>query len=276
MKTQLIFAGILFSCIFSCCKIEGQNQEQNQIDSLVSILVNERWQWNEASERLQQIGEPAVDKLISVLTDKSIDSWARRKAAMTLRGIGSSKMLTPCLNVFTDEKDDVQVRNNACRALLSIDMSGYEDFFIQYANGDNPQLKNSCLQQLGHIGSDQAVNFLISEFDSIDDMGKWIVLHDLEKHDNVRINELYIKALDDSHWWMINEYAHDVLAGKGDLVIDSLTQILQNKDNSEFMRWKAIWIIKDLDTDKKVPILQKALNDKSWVIRNEAQVALNK
>jgi len=271
-----IFILILVGCILSSCKNNAQTLEQKQIDSLVNVIVIERRQWNDASEKLKLIGEPAVDKLLEVLLDKSIDSWPRRKAAMTLGGINSPKMINTCLKVFTDENEDIAVRNNACRALLSTDLSDYEDFFIQHAKTDNPKLKNSCYQQLGKIGSDKAINFLISEFDSIDDMGKWIVLHDLEKYKVEDINQIFIKALSDNTWWMINEYAHDVLITKGEIVLSSLEQIFNNTDNSEFLRWKVIWILKDLETDKKIPILQQALNDKSWVIRNEADLALKK
>lgn len=275
MRLYIIFF-LLTGFLFSSCGNKAQIQIQNQVDSLVNVLVKERRQWNEASEILQVIGEPAVDKLLEVLQDNSIDSWPRRKAALTLGGINSPKMINICLNIFTDENEDIAVRNNACRALLSTDLAGYEDFLIQQAQADNPKLKNSCYQQLGRIGSDKAINFLISEFDSINDMGKWIVLQDLVKYENEDINQLFLKALDDNTWWMINEYAHDVLITKGETVLDSLNQIFNNTDHSEFLRWKAIWIIKDLKTDKKIPILRQALNDKSWVIRNEAEVALNK
>jgi HEAT repeat protein len=276
MKSKYILSIIICQLCLLSYSIRGQNADQQNIDSLVNVLVKERRQWNEASERLQIIGEPAVDKLLEVLLDKTIDSWPRRKAAMTLGGISSQKIIKPCLNVFTDESEDIEIRNNACRALLSTDLSGYEDFFIEHALGDNSKIKNSCYQQLGHIGSDKAINFLISEFDNVDDMGKWIVLHDLEKTDNEKVNKIFIKALDDNTWWMINEYARDVLITRGEAVLNSLEQILNNPHNSEFLRWKAIWIISYLETDKKIPILQQALKDKSWVIRNEAEVALNK
>jgi len=107
-------------------------------------------------------------------------------------------------------------------------------------------------------------------------MGKWIVLHDLEKYNRDDINQKFIAALDDNTWWMINEYARNILVKKGEGVLEPLNNILNNEENSEFMRWKAIWVIKGMETDKKMPILQNALKDKSWVIRNEAEVALNK
>ena len=276
MKQVYIIIIFVTSLLFCSCENTAQNKEQKQIDSLITVLVKERRQWNDASEKLKLIGEPAVDELLEVLQDKSIDSWPRRKAAITLSGINAPEMITPCLNVFTDESEEISVRNNACRALLSTDLSGYEDLFIQCAKGNNQKLKNSCYQQLGQIGSDKAIDFLILEFDSANDMGKWIILHDIEKIDREDINHLFIKALDDNAWWMLNEYAHDVLIRKGEIVLSSLEQILNNEDNSDFLRWKAIWIIKDLETDKRNPILQKALIDKSWVVRNEAEVALNK
>jgi len=275
MRFGFIALIIVILFCFNDCSIKGQSAEQNEVDSLVNVLIKERRQWNDASERLKVIGEPAVDKLLNVLLDKSIDSWPRRKAAITLSGINSPKMITPCLNVFTDETEDIAVRNNACRALFSTDITKYEDFFIEYSKVDG-RLRNSCYQQLARIGSEKSINFLVSVVDSCDDMGKWIVLHDLEKYDRDDINQKFIAALDDNTWWMINEYARNVLVKKGEDVLEPINNILSDEENSEFMRWKAIWIIKDLETDKKMPILQNALKDKSWVIRNEAEVALNK
>jgi len=128
MRFGFITILIVIQFCFNDCKIKGQSTGQKEIDSLVNVLVKERREWNDASERLIAIGEPAVDKLLEVLLDKNIDSWPRRKAAMTLGGINSSKMITPCLNVFTDETEDIAVRNNACRALSSTDINNYEDF----------------------------------------------------------------------------------------------------------------------------------------------------
>ena len=88
MKFKNIFLIISFCpfCFISC-NTKGQIPEQKQIDSLVNVLVKERRQWNEASEKLIAIGEPSVDELTEVLIDKTRDSWVRRKAAMTLKGI---------------------------------------------------------------------------------------------------------------------------------------------------------------------------------------------
>ena len=146
--------------------------------------------------------------------------------------------------------------------------------FFHYATDDNQGIRNASYNRLGQIGSEKAISFLVSEVDKQQDMGKWIILHILEPFDTKEVNQKFIYALNDDLWWMINEYAHDVLIKKGEDVLFPLKEIFENKENSEFLRWKAIWVIKDLESSSKYGILQKALNDESWFIRNEAEVAL--
>ena len=265
---EFIFTGFTFKA--------GQNREQEQIDSLINVLVKERRQWNEASELLIAMGEPAVDELMEVLLDKSIDSWSRRKAAMTLSNINSTQIIEPCLNVFLDTTENVSVRVNACNALSSVDLRDYEDLFLHWAKDDNQGIKNCSYSRLGQIGSDNAIRFLISEVDNQPDMSKWIILHILEPIQTKAVTRKFIEALSDENWWMLNEYAKNVLVKRGEEVINRLNEILNNHENSEFLRWKAIWIIKDIEDSGKFEILQKALNDESWFIRNEAEVALKK
>ena len=130
MKIKYIVILSFFTFSICCCKTKGQSPEQKQIDSLINVLVKERWQWNQASIRLQQIGEPAVDKLLNVLEDKSLDGWTRRKAAMTLTHIKSENKIKPCLNIFTDETEDISLRANACRALANVNIGKYEELFF--------------------------------------------------------------------------------------------------------------------------------------------------
>ena len=75
---------------------------------------------------------------------------------------------------------------------------------------------------------------------------------------------------------MINEYARNILIKRGDDVVEPLQKVLDNQENPEFVRWKAIWVIKDLESPKRNEILKNALKDKNWFIRNEAEVALKK
>ncbi|MBU8891882.1 MAG: hypothetical protein KOO66_03835 [Bacteroidales bacterium] len=267
---------IIIAVFFTISTFAQTNDLQSEVDSLVDVLVKERRQWNEASEKLIVIGEPAADKLLEALMNKSLDSWARRKAAMTLSGINADQIITPCLNVFTDESEYVSVRINACKALSSVNLNKYEDLFLLYAKNDNSDIRNVCYQRLGQIGSEKAIKFLTSEVDKQQDMGKWIILHILEPFDTQEVNEKFINALCDDNWWMINEYARNTLIKRGNDVLEPIQEILENTENNEFIRWKAIWVIKDLESPQRIKILQKALEDESWFIRNEAEVALKK
>ena len=261
-------------CFINCSSLGQKREMQKEIDSLVNVLVKERRQWNEASELLKTIGEPAVDELLEVLLDKSLDSWSRRKAAMTINGINSQQIIEPCLNIFNDISEDIHVRVNACNALSAVDLSDYEELFLYCAKDVNQGIKNCAYSRLGQIGSDKAIKFLISEVDNQSNMSKWIILHILEPMDTKEVNQKFIQALSDDNWWMLNEFAKIVLVNRGEEVVNSLNEILNNNENSEFLRWKAIWIIKDIESAKKFEILQKALNDESWFIRNEAEDAL--
>lgn len=276
MKFKYVLLIIWLGPLIYSCKIKGQTPEQKQIDSLINILITQRREWNEASELLITIGESTADELISILVNKSFDSWVRRKAAMTLSGVESELKIEPCINVYSDNTDDLHVRVSACNALSKINIDKFEELFLHWATDKNQAIRIAAYNRLAQIGSEKAINFLINEIDSQKDMAHWIILHIIEKVDSDEVNEKFIKALDDEVWWMINEYAREVLITKGENVIESLHEILLNKENSDFMRWKAIWVIKDLNTDKKYRILQNGLNDSCWLVRNEAEVALNK
>ncbi len=267
---------IIIALFFTISTFAQITDLQSEIDSLVDVLVKERRQWNEASEKLIVIGEPAADKLLEALMNKSLDSWARRKAAMTLSGINADQIITPCLNVFTDESEEIAVRRNACNALASVNLDKQENLFLFYAKNNNSDIRNVCYQRLGQIGSEKAIKFLISEVDKQQDMGKWIILHILESFDTKEVNEKFIHALCDDNWWMINEYARNILIKRGDDVVEPLQKVLDNQENPEFVRWKAIWVIKDLESPKRNEILKNALKDENWFIRNEAEVALKK
>ncbi len=276
MKIKFLVILTLCLYIFYFDNLIAQTVKQNQIDSLVNVLVKERRQWNEASERLQAIGEPVLNELIDILVDKGLDSWVRRKAAFTLSEIESELKIEPCVNIYTDHTDNLQVRINACNALSTENVVKYEELFLFYATNENQGIRMAAYGRLAQIGSDKAINFLIDEVDGQNEMAQWALLRLLEPFESNKVNEKFINALGDSTWWMTNEFIRDVLITKGEDVLEPLSEIYYKQENSDYLRWLAMWIIKDLGTDKKMPILQKALSDKSWIIRNEAEVALNK
>jgi HEAT repeat protein len=258
--------------IFISINSFAQNTLQSEIDSLVEVLVKERRQWNNASNRLKVIGEPAVDELLEVLLDEKIDSWPRRKAAMTLSGINSEKKIDSCIKLFLDITEEISVRRNACNALQGVDIDRYEDLFIKMSKDENEDIRSVSYMRLGDIGTKNAIERLISVTEEESDMTQWIILHILESIETTEVDQLFLNVLIEDNWWMLDEYIAKILVRRGEKVIDSLVIILNDSQNSEFLRWEAIWIIKDIDGPKSREILQQALNDENFYFRNEAEV----
>ena len=132
----------LFVFVFQPVKLRAQIIYQ-YIDSLVEVLVRERRNWNEASRLLIATGELAVDPLLNIRSDKSIEEWPRRKAAFTLADIPSQRI-----------DPDIRMKRASLWALSRIGPSD-GTAFIRFLNDKDPELVRLALYGLNQPGNEK-------------------------------------------------------------------------------------------------------------------------
>lgn len=87
---------------------------EQAVEPLISLLGEEESVRFTASEALVQIGEPAVEPLINALKDEDED--VRSQAAYTLGELGDKRAVEPLIDTLKDE-DEFGARMNAIEAL---------------------------------------------------------------------------------------------------------------------------------------------------------------
>ena len=101
--------------------------QQAEIDSLVTLLKGAGREWNDYAIPLIAIGEPAVPALIEVARDRSLSGWTRRISIMTLNDIHSPLWVEPALGILLDRTEDPTTRNQVTAGLRGFDLSEKKD-----------------------------------------------------------------------------------------------------------------------------------------------------
>ncbi len=272
-KNFLIAISFIFLLLLPLISEAQQGYSITYIDSLVNVLVKERRNWNEASGILIRIGEPAVKPLLAVLSDKTVPEWPRRKAAMTLRDIPSQQIVDPCIQIFCDPEENIDVRINACRALSGKELYAYEDIFLEVAADNDPFLRLVAMHQLWAIGSDQASAIAFKAIKDEHNMVRRAAYEYLSRFDNERVNQVFIEGLFDGDWYA-REYIFMELKARGKAVSESLEGIVYKPEYNESIRWSALNILRYIKSYQKIELFFDMLLDPNWMLRNEAVLAL--
>lgn len=173
LKSIFLILLVLSLCI-GCIEeptVESQIQVLNDEDINVRV---------DAEKELVEIGEPAVDPLIEVLSGKNEMTQARVGAAKALGKIGDKKAVEPLIQTL-DEQQYWEIRNasavalgdigdrSAVEPLVSVLQNGYaNEQTIEFGTssatmitGGDVQVMCSSAEALGKIGDERAVEQLI-------------------------------------------------------------------------------------------------------------------
>ncbi|MDY0386056.1 MAG: HEAT repeat domain-containing protein [Methanolobus sp.] len=173
LKSIFIILFTLSLCIGCIEESTVESQIQDLNDENVSVK-------SEAEEELVEIGEPAIDPLIEVLSGKNEVTQTRVVAAKILGKIGDKRAVEPLIQTL-DEQQYWETRNasavalgdigdrSAVEPLVSVLQNGYaNEQTIEFGTssatmitGGDVQLMCSAAEALGKIGDERAVEHLI-------------------------------------------------------------------------------------------------------------------
>ncbi len=262
----------LFTFVFQPVKLPAQNINP-YIDSLVEVLVRERRNWNEASRLLIETGEPAVDPLLKILSDKSIEEWPRRKAAFTLAEIPSQKIVIGCIRIFQDTSENLNLRIDVCRAMKGKNISSYEKVFLKAVKHENPFMRLVAMRQIWNIGSGEAVKIAFQATRDEYNMVRRGGYEYLSQFNGDSVNQAFLQGLFDNDWY-VREYIFSEIIIRGESLAGALEKIIENPDSGESVRWSSLSILRKIISYRKVEFFFRMQGDPSWMIRNEATLAL--
>ncbi len=249
------------------------NDSIQYIDSLVEVLINERRNWNEVSRLLIGAGDAAVDPLLDVITDKSIPEWPRRKVAFTLAEIPSQRIVEPCIRIFQDPEENMNLRISASRALKGKDISSYENLFLEAVGDQNPFMRLAAMQKIWSIGSYQALKIAYKATHDEHNLIRRGGYEYLSQYEDDSVSLALLNGLFDNDWY-VRSFIFPALIKRGETVASLLKEISKDPEYGESIRWSALSILRQIDTFQDIKFFLKMLVQPSWMIRNEATLAL--
>lgn len=131
----------------------GGAKEERALQNLLTALHDpEKGVRTLAMRALVELGTPAVDPLLALLSDQQ---WVvRYRAAEALGLIGDLRAVKPLVHQLSDEKD--HVRYMAAKGLGRIGGPEEVDSLINALSDSNEFVRRSAATALGAIGGDQA------------------------------------------------------------------------------------------------------------------------
>ncbi|MFC1724742.1 HEAT repeat domain-containing protein [candidate division KSB1 bacterium] len=307
MKKNLIafFTVIIaFSFVLSSYTQERESEIDKKVNELVNTLVKERRNWNDAAKGLIEIGEPAVEPLIKVLKDKSLDEWTRRNASWVIGDIKSKNAVDPLIEILNDAGFDPQIRAHAANALGKIGSKRAVDLLAQAVESEHLSIRTSAVLALGRLKSEKAIGPLVKSLNDenwmvrinavggLGNIGTEAVIDPLiraakDENDVVRstavrtlakfksesVSDVIVNALKDTKW-NVRHTAKEELLKTGLLNFDKIKVLL--KDKNSLTRWYAVHIMSKFPKEVNVELFLNALKDEDWMVRNEAAVALSR
>jgi HEAT repeat protein len=253
--------------------VAQQNDSIQYIDSLVEVLINERRNWNEASRLLMGAGDAAVGPLLEVITDKSIPEWPRRKVAFTLAEIPSQRVVEPCIHIFQDPEENINLRIDVSKALKGKDISSYENIFLEAAGDQNPFMRLAAIQKIWSIGSFQALKIAYKATQDNHNLIRRGGYEYLSRYEDDSVSQALLNGLFDKDWY-VKAFIFTALIKRGETVARSLKKISENPEYGESIRWSALSILRKTDTCQDIEFFLNMLVQPGWMIRNEATLAL--
>jgi len=266
----LIFLILLFSDVGF-----AQNQ-QTEIDSLVRMMRTAGREWNNYANPLIEIGEPAVPGLIKNAEDSSLPQWNRRIAVMTLNNIRSPLWQKHALKMLFDKNEDRALRNHAIAGLRGCDLTEVKtELWELYTDKDFERYKTNVAHLL--ISADTALAYKAFRelYSTQDGYGQRVALQKLIEIRPGESTTWLINAIQGEDW-MTGNLAMDSLTTSINFKPDNLISVYNKSEASEEVQWRITYVFGKRKEEKSIPFLMEALQNESWLVHNEAAVALSR
>ena len=235
-----------------------------------------RIEWNQRGVAwiLGDVGtEKAVDFLLDMLHDTSLNLWGRIGAVQSLGRMNAIRAVDSLLEIFQDDEVDTQLRRSIARTLGDLKSQKAVPFLIKALNEDINRIDMGVIYALGNIGSDEAVDGLRYALECTENYVRGSVYSNLRKLRPEKENAFLLLALEDSYWGA-REDAVKILTEKGDEISGSLVALFEYQKTSPIGRWEAIRILGKMKTEKYSELFLEALQDEDRRIRAESAVIL--
>ena len=237
-----------------------------------------RVEWNQRSVAwiLGDVGtEKAVDFLVDMLPDTTLNLWGRIEAAESLGRMNAVRAVDPLLETFKDKESDTQLRRYAERALGDLQCQKAVSFLIKALNEDINRIDMGVIYALGNIGSDDAVDGLLYALECTENYVRGSVYQHLRRLRPEKEIAFLLLALEDSYWGA-REVAVKILSEKGEEISGSLVALFENNKTSHTGRWETIRILGKMKPEKYTKLFLEALKDEDRRIRDESAVVLGR
>jgi HEAT repeat protein/protein-S-isoprenylcysteine O-methyltransferase Ste14 len=273
-----------------------------QINDLAQVLKNadNRAEKRRAAGLLAEIGEPAIESLLSLLEDKDAvvraysagalgsmksdravppliellkdtDPYVRRTAADSLGRTGSSQAVQPLIEALQDPTRDMA--NAAVGALGHIRHPDVIPRLIQALQNSAWKATDAAVQALGELGAKEAIDPLIQCFEEMPNCPYHLVGEALQRLGSERAVDAWIAGLKKGSWWYPRAAcAAELAKNKLEKALPALQEAL--KDESPEVRRAAVWALMEFRSEKTIDALREALADKDLEVRIYAQEAL--
>ncbi|WP_297088831.1 HEAT repeat domain-containing protein [uncultured Draconibacterium sp.] len=266
---------LLLTLIFYGSTIAAQNLSKD-IDSLVNELKTAGRNWNDFSVPLIKIGEPAVPALIKNAEDKNLPVWNRRISIITLNNIHSPKWKKPALRILFDEEEDPGIRNHATAGLTGFDLSSEkEKLWDLYQKTENQFYKSNLAGLLVNADTVYAYQAYHELYTTQDGHIQRNALLNLAKLKPGEAIYWYLNAIQNGSWMTAN-LASDSLISSNNFNARELINVYSQAENNEKIQWRIVYILGQRKEPDLLPFLLEALKNKSWLVHNEAAVAISR
>lgn len=250
--------------------------QQNQIDSLVKMMRTAGREWNNYANPLIEIGEPAVPGLIKNAEDNSLPQWNRRISVMTLNNIRSPLWHEHALKMLLNRNEDPALRNHAMAGLRGCDLTNVKtELWELYNEKEFEPYKSNVAHLL--VTADTALAYkAFHELYSIQDgYGQRIALQNLIQLRPEESTRWLLNAIQGEDW-MTGNLAMDSLISSNNFVQNDLISVYNKPETSDEVQWRITYVFGKRKEENSLPFLFEALQNESWLVHNEAAVALSR
>jgi len=257
--------------------VDANSQDQQEkIDSLVSLLKEAGREWNDYSIPLIEIGDRAVPALVEVVKDRSLEQWNRRVAAMTLNSIHSPLWVEPAKEILFDPTEDPVLRNHATAGLRGFDLAEVKDRLWELFNEESNEFHKSNLANLLMTADTSLAYKAFAEL---------YLKYDAHIQRNALQNLVRLRPGESTMWylnavqsddWMTANSAMDSLITSAHFDATALLEAYHQAGSGEELKWRIVYIFEHRNEPESIPLLKEALQDKSWLVHTEAAVGLSR